>query len=401
MVLDELSKEFGVESTVNASQFFSYYPKYEYLDNLLSTCQKNKINLFVDVKGCAPALYLEWGVKTIIDYTKESRHISIHVFAAILQFIAFHKMYAAKRGIKINFHFFMEQGKSTYHTSIYSPYKSNRNLADFFGLDLAAREMFDKVMDKNYDICEYVINKIPGCHFYRLKYCEADFIPWHIMKMKFSESELCDSLNLIYSRDKDMHQCLSFPNAWQYYRGSYKDKSSMINEDNCFEHWFKVPCKRIPRIADWFPLFLAMIGDSADCIPGIKGIGPKAILKYLDEIFELYGGNPDTMYQKTMSATKVLGDSKNVISKTAEKLFSNEDILQRNMKLISYRALSEYINGDACNLYAIDVKKYIDKVFDMKDKLKSYKTLYESLDSKGLTDMIDEKTIETCFIGES
>lgn len=399
MILDDVQSQFGITETVNTSQFFSYYPKYEYLDTMLGATQKKHINLFVDVKGCAPALYLEWGVRTILDYSKTHRHISVHLFSAILQFIAFHKLYAAKRGITISFYFFMEQGKSKYHLNIYNGYKENRNISDFFNLDMEDKELLAKLLDKNYDISEYVINRIPKCYFYKLQFCEADFIPWYLMKYKIPKITVDESLNLIYSRDKDMHQCLGFPNTYQYYRANYRDSSCLINEDNCFEHWFKTPCRKADRAADWFPLFLSMVGDAADGIPGIKGIGAKTIIKFLDDIFNVYGNDPDIMYQQCMSGSPVLFESQiSLKNKTADKLFKNEKIIQRNMKLISYRALSEYVNGDSYTLDAIDIKKYIDKVCNNNEKLRNYNTLFESMKSKGLDDMIDEKTCETCFL---
>lgn len=398
MIQDDLLLDFKLQnSDVNSSQFFSYYPKYEYLDNLLSVTKKKHINLYVDVKGCSPALYQDWGVHHVINYSKTSRHISMHPFCGILYFIAFHKLYAAKRGISITFYFFMEQGRSKYHLKIYDQYKSNRDISNFFGLDLADREYFLKILDKNYDLCEYVINKIPSCYFYKLKYCEADFMPWYLMKYICDDIE--DSLNIIYSRDKDMHQCLSFSNSYQYYKAQYADKSCFINEKNCFEHWFKTECSaNIPDIADWFPLFLSMVGDSGDAIPGIKGIGPKSITKFIDAIYEVYGKSADNMYHTVMDGKSILSESvKYGKSATLQKLFGNEDILKRNIKLISYRALSEYINNPE-DLEAVDIKNYINKIANNTQRISKPLVLWESMRSKGMDDNIDQQTVETCFL---
>lgn len=398
MIQDDVLLNFKLQDNdINSSQFFSYYPKYEYLDNLIAITKKKTINLYVDVKGCAPALYQDWGVHHIIDYSKTSRHVSLHPFCGILSFIAFHKLYAAKRGVDIYFYFFMEQGRSKYHLKIYDQYKSNRDISNFFGLDLEDREYFLKILDKNYDLSEYVINKIPRCYFYRLKYCEADFMPWYLMKYKVDNVD--DSINIVYSRDKDMHQCLSFPNSYQYYKGQYGDKSCFVDKSTCFEHWFKMKCSLdIPDIADWFPLFLSMVGDSGDSIPGIKGIGPKSISKFIDAIYEVYGKSADNMYHIVMEGKSILSESvKYGKSATIEKLFGNEDILKRNMKLISYRALSEYING-INDLESIDIKKYIDKISSNDQRLSKASVLWDSMRSKGMDDNIDQQTVETCFL---
>lgn len=399
MIQDSLLSDFKISNynSISSGQFFSYYPKYEYLDNLLSVTKQKSINLYVDVKGCAPALYQDWGVHHIIDYSKTSRHISLHPFCGILSFIAFHKLYAAKRGLDIHFYFFMEQGRSKYHLKIYDKYKSNRDLSNFFGLDLADRDYFLSVLDKNYDLDEYIINRIPNCYFYRLKYCEADFMPWYLMK--YIVQDVDQSLNIIYSRDKDMHQCLSFPNTYQYYRAQYADKSCFIHEKNFFEHWFKTKCTiDIPKMAEWFPLFLSMVGDSGDDIPGIKGVGPKTIVKFIDAIYNVYGKDSNKMYEIVMNGKSIINESIQY-GKTAtlEKLFSNEDILRRNMKLISYRALSEYIT-EPNDTESIEIRKYIDKISNNDQRLSNASVLWQSMKSKGMDDNIDQETVERCFL---
>ena len=75
----------------NNPQILSYYPKYSYLDNLLSTNPKQTINIFVDVKGCCTSIYQEWCVKHIIQSSKSSKHLNLDIFSSVLYFIAFHK----------------------------------------------------------------------------------------------------------------------------------------------------------------------------------------------------------------------------------------------------------------------------------------------------------------------
>jgi len=77
----------------NTSQLFSYYPKYEYLDNIISFSDKKRLNLYVDVKGCGQALYQEWAVKQILFQSLDSRVIDTSVFSSIIEFVSFHKTY--------------------------------------------------------------------------------------------------------------------------------------------------------------------------------------------------------------------------------------------------------------------------------------------------------------------
>ena len=382
----------------NTPQMLSYYPKYEYLDNLLSCNHKNHINIFIDLKGCMTGIYQEWCVRHIINSSKSSNHLNLDLFSSVLLFIAFHKKYAVKRDIKINFYFFMEQGRSKYHLNIYNKYKENRQNSDFFGLDTESREKFFSILDKNYSLCEYVINRIPNCQFYCLKYCEADFIPFYLMKYKLSSDDMNNSLNIIYSRDKDMLQCLQFVNSYQYYRAANCDKTEYITEKTLFTHFCKMPCEPILDSAKWFPLVLSLCGDTGDGVPGIKGLGPKVIFKNIDTIMKAFLYNADRMYERVMKGDNLLMESwENNSTTTLSKIFGNPDIVQRNMKLISYQALSDYVNG-GFPTEAIDIKNYIDKTFSFNTKLSSYKTLWNNLCIKHLDDIIDIRTIQECFL---
>lgn len=382
----------------NNPQMLSYYPKYEYLDNLLSCNPKQHINIFIDLKGCMTGIYQEWCVRHIINSSKTSNHLNLDLFSSVLLFIAFHKRYAVKRDIKINFYFFMEQGRSKYHLNIYNKYKENRQNSDFFGLDTESREKFFSILDKNYSLCEYVINRIPDCQFYCLKYCEADFIPFYLMKYKISNDDMNNSLNIVYSRDKDMLQCLQFVNSFQYYRAANCDKTEYITEKTLFTHFCKMECEPVLDSAKWFPLVLSLCGDTGDGVPGIKGLGPKVVFKNIDVIMKAFSYNADRMYERVMKGDNLLTESWEYNSTpTLSKIFGNSDIVQRNMKLISYQALSDYVNG-GFPTEAIDIKNYIDKIFTSNTKLSSYKTLWDNLCVKHLDDIIDIRTIQEVFL---
>lgn len=387
----------NVGSDNSNPQLLSYYPKYEYFDNILSKTCKDKINIFVDLKGCATGIYQEWCVRHIINSSKIERHLNLDIFSSVLYFIAFHKRYAANRNLKFKIYFFMEQGKSKYHLNIYDKYKANRANSDFFGLDTKSREEFFSILDKNYGLCEYVVNKIPDCSFYCLKYCEADFIPWYLMKHKIPQENLKQSINVVYSRDKDMLQCLEFDNSYQFYKGN--NKVEFITEKTLFNHHVKIDDNNeIKNAAKWFPLFLALCGDTADGVPGVFRLGPKNVYKNFDVILKAFNNDPELMYKRIMNGDNIITESWEYSStETLKKIFGNPDIAKRNMKLVSYKALSDYVNG-GYPTEAIEIKKYIDKIWDNNVKLSSYKILWDNLNKKGLSDIIDQRVIEECFL---
>jgi 5'-3' exonuclease len=223
-------------------------------------------------------------------------------------------------------------------------------------------------------------------------------MPYYLLKHKFSDIDREDSVNIIYSRDKDMLQCLEFENSYQFYRAANCDKTDYITQETLFTHFCKMECKPVRDAAKWFPLVLSLCGDSGDGIPGIKGLGPKNIYKNIDTIMKAFDYNADKMYQRVMNGDNLLTESWEYSSTpTLTKIFSNSENLARNMKLISYRALSEYILG-GFPTSTIELKNYIDKIWDNKDKLSSYKILWDNLVKKGLTDIIDIRIVEECFL---
>lgn len=107
--------------------------------------------------------------------------------------------------------------------------------------------------------------------------CEQIGLPWcltegyeadDLLAAYVKDAEESGAFVSILSGDKDLMQLV---------------KKSVLQYDDRSKRWFKqadveekfgVPCD---KVAD----FLAMAGDSADCIPGVRGIGPKYAVQLL------------------------------------------------------------------------------------------------------------------------
>ena len=379
----------------NTSQIFSYYPKYEYLDNIISLSGRNRLNLYVDVKGCGQALFQEWAVKQILFQSDGSRTIDTSLFSAIMDFIGFHKLYAKKRQIELHMYMFMETGASKYHLDIYPGYKSNRKNGDFFGLDMEKKEFFFTILNKNYIVAEKVSNKIPNVSFIRLDHLEADFIPWYLMKHCLSKEDVDSAINVIYSTDKDMLQCLDAPNIYQYYR-HYKSVK-MISQKDVFSHWLKTELEE-NNASEWFPLSLAIIGDEGDGFKGIRGIGAKTFTKIFPYIKTICGSSMETVYSNISKKLSIFSKSYSVSNTSLKKILENEDIVIRNLKLASYKLLSDYVNGD----YPTDVfekRRKIQDIVNNQNKCSRAGVLYNALIKSGQSGIINEQTLINLFDG--
>jgi len=375
------------------SQFFSYYPKYEYLDNVLSATGRKRMNLYIDVKGCAQALFQQWAVEYILNASKSSRTVDTSLFAAIIEFVSFHKLYAKKRGVELNMYFFMEQGSSSYHKDIFKDYKKNRKLGDFFGLDDATRELFFKILEKNYFVSDRVLNRIPNTTFIRLEYLEADFIPWYLMKRALPKEDVDSAVNIIYSTDKDMLQCVDAPNVFQFYR-HYKSVE-MITQQGIYKRWIKEDIQTEDP-AEWFSLMLAIIGDSGDGIEGVKGIGSKSLMKIFDYIKTICGGSMDLVYQNIKDKKPIFNKSYDVNNNALKKMIADEEKVIRNIKLISYKMLSDWVDG-GYPVDSIEKKKLIEEKVNNKDKWIGSGVLHEALNKAGLMGVITDTTLTNLF----
>jgi hypothetical protein len=378
----------------NASQMFSYYPKYEYLDNLVSSSGRKSLNLYIDVKGCAQALFQEWAVKQIIYQSEGSRTVDTSLFSATMEFIAFHKLYAKKRQLDLNMYFFMESGESKYHLDIHPDYKADRHTGDFFDLDMAKKEFFHTILHKNYAVMEKVSNKIPNVYFIRLERLEADFIPWYLMKHCLPAEQVEAAIHIIYSMDKDMLQCMDAPNIFQFYR-HYKSVK-MLSHKDIFPHFLKCDDYNTDDPAMWFPMALSIIGDDGDGFKGVKGIGFKTLIKIFDDVKTLSGYSMDRVYENIRRGIPIFSKSYTPSNNALKKVLDNENIIIRNLKLASYQLLSDYVNGDyPSSVFA--KRKQIHEIVNNTKKCSRAGILYSALQKVGQSGLISEQTLVNLF----
>lgn len=369
------------------SQLINYYPKYQYLDDILVASGKKSMTIYVDLKGCMGSLYQEWAAKYIIE---QSRNCTADpsIFASVLEFISFHKTYAKKRHIDLKMIFFYESGESEYHTKLLKTYKSNRDLASFFDLDTTSIELFNKVKNKNFELIDKVCNKIPDVSVIRLMYVEADFIPWYVSKRVLKD---VDDVRVIYSLDKDMLQCLD-KNTYMFYK-HYKTHK-IIDHTNVYNHYFKTE-------VDWsanpelFFMVLAIDGDVADCFKGVHGVGTKSLIASFPTLLQ-YVGSAERIIENVKAGKSIFDKDIGTNDKFVRKIMDNEEIVVRNIKLASYRMLADYIDS-GYPLVNIERQKQISEKVLNDQKIRNGSVLYEALDKMGMNNLITENSVYNLF----
>ena len=375
------------------NQIINYYPKYEDLDYVVSTSGKKKINLFIDLKGCAQSIFQEWVVKLFLEQSRGCNQVDCSFFYSMLEFISFHNVYAKKRGLDFNYFIFLESGNSIYHTEILKSYKEKRHSSDFFGLDLASKDLFFNILNKNYEVMDKVVNKIPKCSFIRLKYLEADFIPWYVLK--YVKPELQEDCNIIYSMDKDMIQCMQLNNVYQYFK-HYK-KKIILSKHNAIQNFLKNEKLDSDKYINSFCLLLSIIGDATDEFAGINGIGGSKVIEILDMLIENSNFTDEKINRKILNKEPLFSNFSGTNNKLLKMVCENEELVVRNLKLSSFELLSNYLNENV-NTETILKKKHIFEIVENKNKIQNWVVLHAALNNMSLQSLnISDITIQNLF----
>jgi len=325
----------------------SYYPTYSLLDYLLSYAKSDRLNIYIDLKNVMKPLYMEHTVNNLVISTKRSNKVDTSIFTSLLNYLAFHKEYSLKREIDIKFYIFCEMGNSYYHQNINKNYKANRKIDDLFGLDREGKELFTKIIQNNLRLIERVFNRIPNIKVFCLEHFEADFVPYYIIRN--SLASIKNTCHIIYSTDHDMYQTLCIgENIFQYARGNnVSSKRKIITKNEIMKNYLKSEEVNIPD--EYFILSMAVLGDKIDNVPKVKGIGPKTILKIIEQLVKCVGGI-DNLYSNVKNNKPIFKENiEDEVDDKAILSIINEErkngLISNNLKQVSFEIISSVLDS--------------------------------------------------------
>jgi hypothetical protein len=326
---------------VHPSSILAYYPTYAILDEILSYGNYKTLNLYFDLKNNLQTLYMEHAIINIVENTIRANVTDSSIFSSILSFLAFHKEYAIKRNIKVNFFIFFETGTSFYHTNIRSKYKISRRVDDLYGLEKEKRDLFFDVYQKNLRLAERVCNILPNVTLIRLQHLEADFVPYYLISRGLVDTS-SKNVHVVYSNDHDLLQCLDTGDHVYIYQKSFGYKK-IIKKNEVINAYLKSGSGH----DNILPLLMSVIGDSGDDVDGVRGVGPKRALNMLDSLLKITGGM-NQLYDNVFNKRPIfdLIGYKN-LNKYLNKVIQEEQtngLISNNMKLISFELLSRFLD---------------------------------------------------------
>jgi len=370
----------------------SYYPTYSILDEIVNYNSYKEINLYLDLKNISQALYQEWAVQLIVESTIKSGKIDTSVFDAIISFLSFHKVYAVKRNIKVNFFIFFETGPSFYHLNISKKYKINRKVDNLYGLDKEKRDLFFSVLQKNHMLIEKVLNKVPNTKVIRMVNFEADVIPYYLQSRDLVKKDKSVA-HIIYSNDHDMLQCID--DHCYIYSKTIKGKE-IVKKGQVMNKYLKEEKLGFPD--EWFPLALSVLGDTGDCVDiAKKGFGPKNLIKILEQLVSEIGGM-EHVYNNVHSKLPIFD-----VSSTSEKnkkildLIKVESSIIRNLKLTSFEVISKYLDNPE-KTETLEKKNHIENIINT-NTVVDLNTIIKALNKSGI--YVDEEIFSNLYYGWS
>jgi len=321
---------------MHPSSLLSYYPTYAILDEVVAKNNYKNLTIYIDLKNNLQTVYMEHAIVNIVEQSKKAKAVDTSVFSSLVSFLAFHKIYAHKRGINVNFIIFFETGHSIYHKNISKKYKISRRIDDLYGLDSKDRELFYKVLHANYQLIENAFNKMPGIKVIRLNKLEADFVPYYLISRKLV-SYKDDTAHIIYSNDHDLWQCIT-DHVFVFSKTPKSKK--IIEKGEVMSEFLHVP-NNIPDV--FLPLAMSVIGDSGDDVDGVNGVGQKRFLGFFKELLSLTGSMGD-IYKKVQKKSSLFNlDGHQIQNKYLKDVVDSElkeNKISNNLKLVSFELIA-------------------------------------------------------------
>ena len=213
---------------------------------------------------------------------------------------------------KVDYDYFilaLDSEGPTFRSEIYSAYKAHRPpIPDSFKRQLEA--LFDHLEDI-------------GIPFFFIEGYEADDIIGSYAKKSQQAQISCE----IFSNDKDLMQLVS-ENVKIINIDHKKNEIEVTGRNEVFEKFEVFP----EQIID----FLALMGDSADNIPGVRGVGKKSAAKLLKEYQTL-----ENIYKNLENITaKALNKN---LSEGKENAFLSKSLVAIDLEIASLPAIESFV----------------------------------------------------------
>lgn len=318
------------------NKYIRYQVPYRDIFEILRKLNKRSIRFFIDFQSISKGLYNRNNVFYELKYYIDNRKPSETLIEEYRGFL--NNLYVKFRQFNPFFITFYDDGRNSQNLILDSGYKSGRSSIPDLLHD-------DKELQLYYHIKSLYFTKIKnrftkgrvGKVFY-LKEYESDLIPYYCISNNLFESQENYVLNVILSTDKDLLQCCTFRNTIQCTNrffssktGSQKLSIDLFDDCNAISYIYsrfkpgRLTSKHIPMI-------LAIAGDKADKIDGIKGYGPAKAISLIENLKLPYTISELQRNHHQGNLPQVISNNLPIIIKNLKMILFEEQI--KRIKLI-------------------------------------------------------------------
>lgn len=201
---------------------------------------------------------------------------------------------------------------------------------------------------KQMDDCIIAL-KAMGINVQSVPQYEADDLVGSFVKLMNDHDIQVD----VYSSDKDLLQLVN-KQTEVYLLKTGISKVEIYNQANFAEKFFGIQPKQVID-------YKAIIGDNSDCLPGVKGIGPKTgielIIKYhnLENIYQHLDELSPTLKNKFVDAKEIAYKCKTMAT-IMTNYFDQTNIDEFSIKQIDY----DTINQITKKYHLVELEKYFN-----------------------------------------
>ena len=361
-------------------------PSYETLDSICK--DKEEVFFFIDFNNNIQGLYYPEMLQLILQEISSNNGVFPSILInewMILQ--NYFESYAQSRKIdKFHVIYFSEGGQSYYHKNIYKDYKKGRSNA-IFALPPSITNNYKSYDDISELIRGFLVSSWKWIEILsrkanilsiRLENLDADFIPELLLRQFNIYND--KAVYLIMSSDGDMLQTLDIADNVYIYDHNTNNiitDKNWVNSKRYFDPDRKKQNENVEVLQenhvvkdispDKVILFKALVGDSSDHIPGIKGVGIKS---FFNSFIELIPN--DIRSDDIDNILKICAQYKSD-NRVCKKIISNPEEFIKMIKLVSFKKVIEWLQQNIQRYSTI--KKIIDE---------NYNALVNSCNLKGL-----------------
>jgi len=238
--------------------------------------------IYLDLAGISKGFYSSSVIRMETANYAETRNMPTTYFTELKQFLT--TLYQKFSAYSPKFVLVFDGGQCQQNVGVDNTYKADRRSSDAAKKFLVEEEVlavFKLIKSYYYSRLEEMFSIPNYCYVIDLKEYESDLIPHYIRSKGLLNSDNPKTCNLMVALDKDLLQTCEYDNVYQatsIYRKTKRILDMRVYDNDTAIEYIYAKFKRGILTAKYVSTILAISGDKADNLNGIKGYGPaKAI----------------------------------------------------------------------------------------------------------------------------